>query len=92
MQTIQFIGISPEENKDSILKGVKKELEKFKENFEPKKPTEFLTRNEVSKLLKINLSTLSNWVKHKKLPCYSISGRVYFKRSEVESKLIRINP
>ena len=60
----------------------------FKENFEPKKPTEWLTRNEVAELLKVDLSTLWNWQKKGKLIPFGLGNRVLYKRSDIESKLI----
>jgi len=91
MGQIQFIGITPEQLQDAIIEGVKTQLQDLKENFEPKTPVEFLTRKETAKLLNINLSTLHQWVKSKKLKAYGMGNRVYFKRSEIESSVIRIN-
>lgn len=91
MQTIQFIGITPEQLQNAIIGGVQLQLKNFKEHFEPKKPTDYLTRREVSEMLKIDLSTVHNWTKSKKLKAYSIGNRVYFKRSEIEESIIQIN-
>ena len=52
---------------------------------------ELLTREETAKYLKISLSTLWHWSKKEILPSYGIENRVYYKRSEVESGLIRVN-
>lgn len=67
------------------------ELKDIKENFQPKKPVELLTREETAEYLKISLSTLWHWSKKGILPSYGIGNRVYYKRSEIESCLIRIN-
>lgn len=49
---------------------------------------EYLTRDEVCKLLKINLTTLWRWTKEKAFaPSYEVGNRVYYKRSEIESYL-----
>lgn len=85
--TLQFIQISPEQFQEMILTGVKSELEKLKSEFQPKQPTEFLTRQQVKELLDVDLSTLYNWTKRGKLQSYGIAGRVYYKRSEVEQVL-----
>lgn len=85
--TIQFIQISPEQFQESIISGVKSELEKLSKEFQPKQPTEFLTRNEVKNLFKVDLSTVHNWTKRGKLKSYGISGRVYYKRDEVEQAI-----
>jgi excisionase family DNA binding protein len=63
-------------------------IEDIKKNFEPKQPTELLTREEMSNLLKCDLSTIHNWTKKGKLHAYGIGNRVYYKRSEVEASLV----
>ena len=70
---------------------IKNEIANIKKSFQPKEPAEFLTRQEVSSLLKINLSSVHNWSKRKILQSYQIGGRVYYKRSEVENAIIKLN-
>lgn len=81
---IQIIGISPQE----IFEKFEKKLNDFKleltKQFQPKQPTEYLTRAEVCELLQIDLSTLHSWRKKYILTAYGIGNRVYFKRSEIE--------
>lgn len=88
MSAIQFIGTTPadlvHEIKNAIIPELKEELSR---EFQPKQPTEYLTRTEVCKLLKIDLSTLHRWTKSGKLNAYGIGNRVYYKRSEIESYL-----
>ena len=85
MSTIQFIGTNPTdlitEIKNSLIPELREQLSK---DFQPKQPTEYLTRSEVCKLLKIDLSTLHRWRKDKMIPSYGFGNRVYFKRNEVE--------
>lgn len=85
MSTIQFIGINPTdlitELKNSLIPELTAQLSA---KFQPIQPTEYLTRSEVCKLLKINLSTLYRWTKECKIPSYGIASRVYFKRNEIE--------
>lgn len=85
MSTIQFIGTNPTdlitELKNVLIPELKAQLSA---QFQPKEPTEYLTRSEVCKLLKIDLSTLHRWRKENIIPCYGMQNRVYFKRSEVE--------
>jgi excisionase family DNA binding protein len=50
-----------------------------------------MTRKEVAEYLKVDLSTIWNWSKKGKLPCYGMGSRVYYKRSDVEKALLRIN-
>ena len=85
MSSIQFIGTNPSdlitELKNSLIPELKAQLSA---QFQPKEPTEYLTRSEVCKLLKIDMSTLHRWRKDNTIPSYSMGNRVYFKRSEVE--------
>ena len=87
-ETIQFIQTTPQQIEESILKGVKSQIDQLRADFQPKQPTEYLTRNEVAKLLKIDLSTIHHWSKNGKLKPYGIGARVYYKRHEVEESLI----
>lgn len=87
MEAIQFIGISPDKHAAAILKGVDERLERFEKKFQPKEPTEYLTRQEVAKLLKVDLSTVHNWSKGGKLRKYGIGHKVYYKRTEVENAI-----
>lgn len=86
MKSLQFIGIEPttfiEELKSTLIPELQKQLSK---EFQPKEPTEYLTRSEVCKLLKIDLSTLHNWRNKGILKAYGIGNRVYFKRSEIDN-------
>tara|TARA_R110000868_G_scaffold405159_1_gene684165 strand:+ start:282 stop:554 length:273 start_codon:yes stop_codon:yes gene_type:complete len=90
MESIQLLGISPEQLRTAISKDVKSQLDELKKSFEPKTPQELLTRSETAKLLKINLSTLHLWSVKGILNKYGLSGKVYYKRSEVESALIEL--
>ncbi len=85
--TIQLIQISPAELQNQILEGVKQEIQSLKEEYQPKEPESYLTRKEVSKLLKINLSTIYSWQRKGILKPFGIAGRVYFKRSDIEECL-----
>lgn len=86
MKEIHLIGITPEELQMAIADEIKDCLG----SFEPKPPTEYLTRKETAELLSVDLSTLWHWVKKGKLQAYGISGRVYFKREEIEQSLIKL--
>ena len=67
------------------------ELNNIKENIQPKESEELMTRQEVADYFKISMSTLWHWTKKGKLNAYGIGNRVYYKRSEIESRPIRIN-
>lgn len=86
--TIQFIGLSPSDFIDNLKEQLASELEtRLAEQFSPKKPTEYLTRNEVCDMLQIDLSTLHRWRVNGTLVSYGLGNRVYFKRSEIEAFL-----
>lgn len=88
MSTLQFIQITPEQLLEAIIAGVKLQLETLKKDFKPQEPEEYLTRHEVAKLLKCDISTIHNWTTKGKLKPYGIGNRVYYKRVEIERCLI----
>jgi len=90
MEQIQFIGTTPQDLRENINNDVKKQIDELKKSFEPKTPVEYLTRKETADLLKINLSTLYHWTKKGKLKSYGLSGKVYYKRNDVENSFIEI--
>ncbi len=81
----------PDEFKQSIISELKKEIESFKKEIKTNEQTEFLTRKETCKLLKISLSTLNRWANSGILKTYSAGNRIYLKRSEIEKVLKPIN-
>lgn len=87
----QLYEVTPQQLGDLISKSVKFQLEELKENLKQKESEEYLTRNEVATMLKIDLSTVHNWTRSGKLKSLGLGGRVYFKRSEIEEALIKIN-
>jgi hypothetical protein len=82
--------VSPEQI-TSLFVGLQNQLTELKASFQPKQPTEYLTRSEVSEMLKCDLSTLWLWTKKGKLTSYGIGNRTYYKRSEIESAIICLN-
>lgn len=93
MGNISIFQGTAEELAEIIGKGVKSQLDELKKEWQPKEPTEFLSRNEVAALLKVDLSTIHNYCKRKILQPYQISGgasRVYFKRIEVENAMVKL--
>lgn len=77
--------------KASLVRAFKTELEQLKQEFQPKRPTEYLTRQEVAKMFQVDLSTVHNWTKKGKIKGYGIGHRVYYKRAEVEAALQPLN-
>jgi hypothetical protein len=87
MKAIQFVGYDPETFQAEITANVKSQLDAFLKHFTPKQPNEYLTRAEVAKMFNVDISTVSNWQKSKKLKPRGIGARVYFLRSEVEASV-----
>nr|WP_315178566.1 helix-turn-helix domain-containing protein [uncultured Flavobacterium sp.] len=87
----QVFGITPEELKESILIDVRAEFKSLAQNFQPINPPEYITRQEVSKILQVSLVTLSDWNKKKILNPYRLGNLIRYKRSEIDQALIRIN-
>jgi excisionase family DNA binding protein len=83
--------ITPEKLTETILNGVKNQLDELKKGYTPKQPEDFLTRMEVAKLLKISLTTVHSWSNTKILKAYKVGNRTYFSRKEIESTLFNSN-
>ncbi|GGZ45933.1 helix-turn-helix domain-containing protein [Mesonia mobilis] len=87
MQTLQ---ITLPENVLQDLASIKQQLQELKKEFKPKEPTKYLTRNEVAKMLSVDISTVHNWSKKGILKPIGIGARVYYKRKEVESAFVEL--
>ncbi|NNK76667.1 MAG: helix-turn-helix domain-containing protein [Maribacter sp.] len=103
MKTSSFIRVENTTREDLITEVrelFKEEVQALKSELQQRYPErsthpsweELLSRQEVARMLKIDLSTLHLWCKEGKLKKYGIGKRVYFKRSEIEAALVLINP
>ena len=77
-----------ETNQDQLVARVVNELKNELKQVHYKK--QYLTRKEVSELLKISLSTIHNWKVAGILQPYQIGGKIYFKASDIESSMIKL--
>lgn len=91
MATVQFIQTTPQELQNQINEGVKIQLQDFLKHFKHETPKEYLTRSDVSKMFSVDISTVHNWCKSKRLNPLGIGSRVYFLRSEIEASLKPLN-
>lgn len=91
MEAIQFIQTTPGQLQAEINEGVKIQLTEFLKHFKPIQPKEYLTRKNVADMFDVDISTVHNWCKSKRLNPLSLGSRVYFLRSEVENSLNPIN-
>lgn len=87
---IRVYNLSPDEFKESIRSIVKELLPQQKKNTD-KIPfaDELLTVEETLKFLKCSKQALWNWRKNGILPSYRLGNRVYYKRSDIFTKLIK---
>jgi len=90
MSTIQLIQITPEELQNQILKGVRLQFKDLKQHFQPKAPTEYLTRKQVAEMLQVDLSTLYSWNKKGVLQPLGIGKRVYYTRESIEKAMTEL--
>lgn len=91
MEAIQFINITPQELATLIDQKFKEQIDDLKKNFQPKEPEEILTRTEVSKMLKISLVTLHDWVNKDILKPYKMGNKTFFRRSEITETMLSSN-
>ena len=87
----QVFGITPSELKEDIIKDVRAELKSIAQNFQPIKPPEYLTRQEVAKILKVSLVTLTDWNKKGILKPYRLGNLIRYKTDELDQALIAIH-
>jgi hypothetical protein len=90
MKSVQFIQLSPETDLIAIFEGVKLQFDDLKKHFQLKEPTEFLTRQEVAKMLKVDISTIHNWSKRGILKPVGIGARVYFRREDLNNSIVEL--
>lgn len=91
MNQINFLQYSSQELKELIQNAINDTMAALQSKLQPKKSDEYLTRQEVADLFKVDLSTIHNWCKQGKLKPYGIGSRVYFLRSDIDNCLIPLN-
>jgi len=89
-EIIQILNVTRQELVDIIKEGVKLELNRQRSIGNPLnrltitgEDTEYLTRNEVSKVLNVTVQTLNNWRREGVLNPLKIGGRVLYKKEDV---------
>jgi excisionase family DNA binding protein len=53
----------------------------------PQAPNQYLTRKEVSVILRISLPTLHQWTKNSFIKSYRIGNKVYYKSVDIEKSM-----
>lgn len=90
MKQIQLVGITPEQLQNAIIEGVKTQFDELKQFYQPKEPKTYLTRQEVAKMLSVDLSTVHNLTKRGVLEKLQIGGRILYLRSQVEKSIVKL--
>jgi hypothetical protein len=90
MTQIQLVGITPDALADLIDRRLNKRFNDVTKYLQPKEPTVYLTRKEVATLLSVDLSSVHNMSVKGILQKYQISGRVLYKRAEVENAVVKL--
>jgi len=81
--------MSTEEIKQAVLEDLRAELQVLLKNVQAPKPSEYITRQEAARLLKISLVTLSGWNKKGLLKPYRLGNLIRYKKSEIDRALIK---
>ncbi len=89
MEQILLNGINIDELLEKIGQLIDSKLEKASSQVKESPP--LLSRNEVCKLLKISLPTLTDWTKQGWLQSYKMGNRVFYKSNEVEEALLNVS-
>lgn len=88
---VTVTGLTIEQLQSIIAEGVRAQFDEFTKNLQAKEPEEYLSRAEVATMLKVHITTVHNQTKSGKLTPYKLGGRrVYYKRSELESAIIKL--
>jgi hypothetical protein len=93
-EIIQILNITKDELIQIVKEGVKLELNRQRSMGNPLnrlsmtvEDTEYLTLNEVSKVLSVTIQTLNNWRREGVLNPLKIGGRVLYRKEDVYNNL-----
>ena len=91
---IYLNGLTADQLSEMIRESLRDELQQLRplRQTSDVKRSEYLTRQETARRLRISLVTLSDWVNRGKICAHKIGGRVLFRESDVESALNQIIP
>lgn len=88
--TYRVLEFSREDLERLVKEALSSEFQKMMgmlQNYDTNNKSDLMTREEVSKLLKVSLVTLNNWEKRKVLVSRKVGGRVLYLREEVFARL-----
>ena len=91
MRQITVTQLSLEELTQEITRPLLDKIEALEARIAKKDSDVLWTREEASKRLKIDLSTLSRWTKQGKITAHSIGARIYYKESSIQEALVKLD-
>jgi excisionase family DNA binding protein len=50
----------------------------------------FITKRQLTELLTVSLSTVNNWTRDGIIQAYQLGGKIYYKASEIECAMIKL--
>ena len=89
--TILLHNITPDEFKNELILSIKEVIQGLLLETKQEKPAEYLTRKQVSEILKVSIVTLTQWDKVGVIQPYRIGNLIRYKSNEIEEALIKIN-
>lgn len=85
METLKLVQVTPESLAEIVKNAVSSELERFSDLFKKSESdSEYLTREEVCKRLKISKGTLNNRSRSGEIPFHKVGRRVLYRNCEVQ--------
>jgi excisionase family DNA binding protein len=90
MKNINLIELSVDDLKKLISDSLKEHHSKREYNPPQINYSNYITRKETAKLLKISLTTLNEYSKQGIVPSYRVGNRRLYKLNEVENSLIQV--
>lgn len=85
METLKLVQVTPESLAEIVKNAVSSELERFSDLFKKSESdSEYLTREEVCKRLKISKGTLNNRSRGEEIPSLKVGRRVLYRNCEVQ--------
>ena len=85
METLKLVQVTPENLAEIVKNAVSSELERFSDLFKKSESdSEYLTREEVCKRLKISKGTLNNRSRSGEIPSHKVGRRVLYRNCEVQ--------
>ncbi len=83
----QLHNTTPDELERKIVTSLEKVLDQFSDKFQPKEPSQYITRKQVKEMLSVSYVTIHDWNNKNILKPYKIGGRTLYKRQEIEDVL-----